>query len=402
MRNIVINGLKQTPLEHQGLEIVERKGLGHPDSICDAIMDRISVRLSREYLEKFGNIMHHNADKSMLVAGEVEIKFGGGIVKEPMVLIFGDRATFEVEGVRVPVKEIAVQTAKEWFKKNLRFVDPEKHVRYQVELKPGSPGLVDIFKRKGKVLGANDTSAAVGYAPMTKTETIVLKTEQYVNSEGFKKEFPESGEDVKVMGLRRGNELRLTVSMAFVDRFVESEREYFKKKAEILKEINRFVKENAEFERIVVNLNTLDVEGRGIGGVYLTVLGTSADGADSGQVGRGNRVNGVISLNRPICSEAAAGKNPVSHVGKIYNLLTHRIAKQIHEKVAGIEEVYIWLLSQIGKPIDEPAVAAAQVVMRKGNHMKDVRREIAEVMNFELENIDRFCMDLAYGKIPIC
>jgi S-adenosylmethionine synthetase len=402
MRNIVINGLKQTPLEQQGLEIVERKGLGHPDYVCDAIMDRVSVKLSREYLEKFGAIMHHNADKSMLVAGEVEIRFGGGIVKEPMVLIFGDRATFEVEGVKVPVKEIAVRTAREWFKKNLRFVDPEKHVRYQVELKPGSAGLVDIFKRKGRVLGANDTSAAVGYAPMTKTETIVLKTEQYVNSKDFKKEFPESGEDVKVMGLRRGNELCLTVSMAFVDRFVESEREYFKKKAEIHQEIEKFVKENAEFERILVNLNTLDVEGRGIGGLYLTVLGTSADGADSGQVGRGNRVNGVISLNRPICSEAAAGKNPVSHVGKIYNLLTHRIAKQIHEKVAGIEEVYIWLLSQIGKPIDEPAVAAAQVVMRKGNHMKDVRREIAEVMNFELENIDRFCMDLAYGKIPIC
>ena len=402
MRNIVINGLKQTPLEQQGLEIVERKGLGHPDYVCDAIMDRVSVKLSREYLEKFGAIMHHNADKSMLVAGEVEIRFGGGIVKEPMVLIFGDRATFEVEGVRVPVKEIAVRTAREWFKKNFRFVNPEKHVRYQVELKPGSAGLVDIFKRKGKVLGANDTSAAVGYWPMTRTETIVLKTEQYVNSEDFKKEFPESGEDVKVMGLRRGNELCLTVSMAFVDRFVESEREYFKKKAEIHQEIEKFVKENAEFERILVNLNTLDVEGRGIGGLYLTVLGTSADGADSGQVGRGNRVNGVISLNRPICSEAAAGKNPVSHVGKIYNLLTHRIAKQIHEKVAGIEEVYIWLLSQIGKPIDEPAVAAAQVVMRKGNHMKDVRREIAEVMNFELENIDRFCMDLAYGKIPIC
>jgi len=402
MRNIVINGLKQTPLEQQGLEIVERKGLGHPDSICDAIMDRISVRLSKEYLKKFGTIMHHNADKSMLVAGEVETRFGGGIVKEPMVLIFGDRATFEVRGVTVPVEEIAVRTAKEWFKESLRFVDPEKHVRYQVELKPGSMGLVDIFKRKGRVLGANDTSAAVGYAPMTKTETIVLKTEQYVNCESFKKEFPESGEDVKVMGLRKGNELILTVSMAFVDQFVDSERDYFKKKAEIHGEVEKFVKENAEFGRIVVNLNTLDEEGRGIGGVYLTVLGTSADGADSGQVGRGNRVNGVIPLNRPLCSEAAAGKNPVSHVGKIYNLLTHRIASQVYEKVSGIEEVYIWLLSQIGKPIDEPAIAAAQVVMKEGNSIKDVRREVEEVINFELENIDRFCMDLAHGKIPIC
>lgn len=402
MRNIIINGSKQLPLEEQKLEIVERKGIGHPDSICDAIMDQISVKLSKAYLDKFGAIMHHNADKSLLVAGDVETRFGGGLVREPMLLIIGDRATFEVEGITVPVKEITLQTAKEWFKKNLRFVDPEDHVRYQVELKPGSPELTDIFKRKGKILGANDTSAAVGYAPMTKTETIVLKTERYVNSKDFKKKFPESGEDVKVMGLRKNNDLRLTVSMAFVDRFVQSEREYFKKKAEILEEINRFVKENTDFEKVTVKLNTLDVEGRGIDGVYLTVLGTSADSADSGQVGRGNRVNGVMPLNRPVCSEAAAGKNPVSHVGKIYNLLTHRIAEQVYEQVSGVEEVYIWLLSQIGKPIDQPAIASAQIVIKSGNSMENVRRDIKEVINSELENIDKFCMDLAHGKIPIC
>jgi len=402
MLNILVNGLKQTPLEEQKLEIVERKGLGHPDSICDAIMDQISVRLSRAYLEKFGVIMHHNADKSLLVAGEVETRFGGGLVKEPMLLIFGDRATFEVEGISLPIKEIAIQTAKEWFKKKLRFVDPEKHVKYQVELKPGSPELTDIFKRKGRILGANDTSAAVGYAPMTRTESIVLETERYVNSKDFKRRFPESGEDVKVMGLRRGNDLNLTISMALVDRFVESEKDYFRKKDEILEEINRFVKEKADFEKVAVDLNTLDVKGRGIGGVYLTVLGTSADGADSGQVGRGNRVNGVIPLNRPLCSEAAAGKNPVSHVGKIYNLLTHKIANSIYGQVPGIEEVYIWLLSQIGKPIDQPAIAAAQVVMKSGNSFENVRKDIEEVMGSELKNIDKFCMDLAYGKIPIC
>ncbi|MGD8543631.1 MAG: methionine adenosyltransferase [Candidatus Bathyarchaeota archaeon] len=402
MRNILINGLKQIPLEQQKLEIVERKGLGHPDSICDYIMDDLSVNLSREYLKKFGVIMHHNVDKSLLVAGEVEMKFGGGLVKEPMRLIFGDRATVEVDEVGIPVKEISVQTAKEWFKKNLRFVDPEKHVKYQVELKPGSAGLTDIFKRKGRLLGANDTSAAVGYAPMTRTETIVLETERYVNSTDFKKEFPASGEDVKVMGFRKNNELNLTVSMAFVDQFVESEKDYFKKKAEIFEEVNWFVKENTDFEKITMKLNTLDVAGRGIDGIYLTVLGTSADGADSGQVGRGNRVNGLISLNRPFCSEAAAGKNPVSHVGKIYNVLTHRIARRIYHKVDGLAEVYIWLLSQIGKPIDEPAIAGAQVIMKKGNRFEDVRREVEEVMNFELENIDMFCKELAEGKIPIC
>jgi len=402
MRNILINGLNQTPIEKQKLEIVERKGLGHPDSICDAIMDQISVRLSRAYLEKFGTIMHHNADKSLLVAGEIETRFGGGLVKEPMLLIFGDRATSKVERVSLPIKEMTIQTAKEWFKKNLRFVDPEKHVRYQVELKPGSPELTDIFKRKGMLLGANDTSAAVGYAPMTKTEKIVLETERYVNSKDFKRRFPESGEDVKVMGLRRGADLNITMAMAFVDRFVESEKDYFRKKAEILEDIRRFVKEKADFEKVTVDLNTLDVEGRGLGGVYLTVLGTSADGADSGQVGRGNRVNGVIPLNRPVCSEAAAGKNPVSHVGKIYNVLTHKIANSVYKQVPGIEEVYIWLLSQIGKPIDQPAIAAAQVVMKSGNSFEHVQKEIEEVMDSELENIEKFCKDLAYGKIPIC
>jgi len=402
MRNMLINGLNQTPIEKQKLEIVERKGLGHPDSICDAIMDQVSVRLSRAYLEKFGAIMHHNADKSLLVAGEIETRFGGGSVKKPMLLIFGDRATFEVEGVSLPIKEMTIQTAKEWFKKNLRFVDPEKHVRYEVELQPGSAELTDIFKRKEMILGANDTSAAVGYAPMTKTEKTVLETERYVNSKDFKKRFPESGEDVKVMGLRKGTNLNLTMAMAFVDRFVESEKDYFRKKAEILEEIKRFVKGKANFENVTVDLNTLDAEGRDLGGVYLTVLGTSADGADSGQVGRGNRVNGVIPLNRPVCSEAAAGKNPVSHVGKIYNVLTHKIANSVYGQVPGIEEVYIWLLSQIGKPIDQPAIAAAQVVMKSGNSFEHVRKEIEEVMDSELENIEKFCKDLAYGKIPIC
>jgi S-adenosylmethionine synthetase len=402
-RNILVDCLKQTPLEQQKLEIVERKGLGHPDYICDAIMDRISVRLSQEYLDKIGSIMHHNVDKSLLAAGEVETRFGGGTVKEPMRLIIGDRATFKVNDITIPVKEIAIKTAKEWFKNNLRFVDPEKHVKYQVELKPGHPELVDIFSRKERgLLGANDTSAAVGYAPMTRTEKIVLKTEQYLNSPEFKKRFPESGEDVKVMGLRKNNHLRLTISMAFVDRFVKDENDYFRKKAEIYEAIQNFVKENTDFDSITMDLNTLDKRGRGINGVYLTVLGTSAESGDSGQVGRGNRVNGVIPLNRPLCSEAAAGKNPVSHVGKIYNSLTHHIAERICAQIPEIEEVYIWLLSQIGKPIDQPAIAAAQVVMKPNNSFEKVKKRIEEVVNSELENIDKFCNDLAQGKIPIC
>lgn len=402
MRNIVVEDLKQTPLEEQRIEIVERKGQGHPDYMCDAIMDQISIRLSREYLEKAGVILHHNVDKSLLVAGEVEPRYGGGVVRQPMLLVFGDRATSEINGKRIDIEGVAVNVAKKWFEEKMRFVDPEKHVIYQVELKPGSAGLVDIFKRKGKVLGANDTSAAVGYAPMTRTEETVMKTEQFLNSKEFKQRFPESGEDIKVMGYRSNNNLHLTISMAFVDRYIKSEGDYFEKKAKVLEDTTRFVRKNTDFDKVRVELNTLDVRGRGLGGIYLTVLGTSADSGDSGQVGRGNRVNGLISLNRPFCSEAAAGKNPVSHVGKIYNALTYRIAKNVYERVSEVREVYIWLLSKIGSPIDHPAIAAAQVIMKRNNSIEKVRHEIGEVLDYELGNIDKFCTELAQGKIPVC
>jgi len=187
-----------------------------------------------------------------------------------------------------------------------------------------------------------------------------------------------------------------------VDRFIKDENDYFRKKNEILEATKEFAKENANDYKLTVGLNVLDMKGRGIDGTYLTVLGTSADGADCGEVGRGNRVNGLIPLNRPIGSEAAGGKNPVSHVGKIYNVLTHRIADRVYRNVSGIEEVYIWLLSRIGQPIDHPAVAAAQVTLAKGTSMKEVEKQIHAEIDEELADIQKFCMDLAHGKYSIC
>ncbi len=290
--------LEQVPVADQPLEIVERKGVGHPDHICDAIMNDVSVALSKQYLKKYGTVLHHNIDKALLAAGEVRRRFGGGEVKRPMLMVFGDRATYDVDGDPVPVDELAVSTAKKWFRNNIRFLDPEKHVRYQVELARGSEALRDIFNRKGKFLGANDTSAAVGYAPLTPTEQIVLQTERRINSPAFKKEFPETGEDVKIMASRDGRDLSLTIALAFVDRFIENEGQYFRKKAEVTEEVTRFVKSKIKLDGVDVSINTLDKKGRGMGGMYLTVLGTSADDGDGGQGGRGNRVNGRIPLNR--------------------------------------------------------------------------------------------------------
>jgi len=402
MRNILVNDSKRTPLEKQPIEIVERKGVGHPDSMCDAIMDQVSVELSKAYLKEFGAILHHNTDKSLLVAGDVECKFGGGVVNKPMLLIFGDRATFEANGKEIPVEDIAINTAKKWLKENIRFVDPEKHMKYQIAIRHGSQGLTDIFKRGTCMFGANDTSAAVGYAPLTHTENMVLTTERYMNSKEFKKRFPMSGEDIKVMGYKNGNVLNLTICNAFVDHLVSDIKDYMRRKEEIIADVQEWANAKGAFDKVNVYINTLDVDNRGVDGVFLTVLGTCADGADSGQVGRGNKVNGVISLNRPIGTEAAAGKNPVSHVGKIYNALSHQIARKICNEVPEVAETIVWLLSQIGKPIDQPAIAAAQVVMNKGSvYDKKIQGRVNEVIDAELANIENFCEKLTYGKISV-
>jgi len=396
----MLEELKRTPLEHQRIELVERKGKGHPDSLCDAVAEAVSLALCRKYQAMFGRILHHNTDKGMLVAGRTQPRLGGGQVLEPMRFVLGDRAVSEYGGKHIAVGAIAEASAKEWVRTNLRFVDPLKHLVFQNELKEGSPELTDIFERQ--IIGANDTSAAVGYAPLTETERLVLAAEQWLNSPDFQRRFPEAGEDVKVMGVRQDRDLVLTVALAFVDQFVPDTRSYFHRKEEIRLALIEYLTGNLHtLDRVAVQINTLDDPARGTGGMYLTVLGTSAEGGDCGQVGRGNRVNGVIPLNRPISTEAAAGKNPVSHVGKIYTLLTHHIAGQVVQHVHGVVEVYVWLCSQIGQPINAPLIAAAQVILQEGVGLPDVQPAIEAIIGQELAGIHEFGERLARGEMSV-
>jgi S-adenosylmethionine synthetase len=399
---VVVEMFKGKSITEHRVEIVERKGTGHPDHICDSIMEAVSLALCREYLGRFGTILHHNIDKGLLAAGRVEKRFGGGRVARPMELVIGDRATFRVGGEEIPVGDIAVAAAREWVGRNLRFVDPERHIRYRVALAPGSEELTDIFARPGAVRAANDTSAAVGYYPLSPTERAVLETERFLNGREFKERFPQTGEDVKVMGVRRGRELDLTVAMPLVARYVASEADYFAGKADILAGMRDFAAGLDGFGKVSLQYNTLDVPGRGLGGVYLSLLGTSAEDADSGQVGRGNRVNGLISMNRPMGTEAAAGKNPVSHVGKIYNVLAHRMAREIHQGIEGIKEVYVLLLSRIGAPVDRPQMATAQLLLEKGRRINEIARKVDNIFEREFGQINGFCAALARGDYPVC
>ncbi|RXK88290.1 methionine adenosyltransferase [Chlorobaculum sp. 24CR] len=400
-RNITVERSDAVPMEEQPFELVERKGIGHPDTICDSIMEAVSVDLCREYQSRFGHICHHNIDKGLLVAGRSLPKTGGGMILEPMKLIFGDRATYSCNGQLVPVGEIAEAAARRWIRENLRFVDPDAHLIFQNEIKPGSPELTDAFARK--VIGANDTSVGVGYAPLSETERIVLDVEQFLNSPALKTRFPEAGEDVKIMGCRNGRKLQLTVAIAFVDRFVPNPQYYFERKAALRDELLTFIEsQNGAFDSAEIDINTLDDPSRGEQGLYLTVLGTSAEGADGGQVGRGNRVNGLIAFGRPQTTEAAAGKNPVNHVGKIYNVLSREIAARIHREVAGVREVAVFLCSQIGRPVDQPLIASARITPEPGADMAELQSRAASIIDRELDGIDAFCQKLADGEFPVC
>lgn len=385
MANVVVTPMTFEPVYSQDAEIVERKGIGHPDTICDSIAEELSVELSKLYLEEFGAIMHHNVDKALLVGGVADPVFGGGEVISPIEIYIVGRAINQKGEKPLPVEEIAIEVARRWIRENIRNLDPDKHTIIKPRIKPGSKDLVDLFMRfqkEGKVPLANDTSFGVGFAPLDDLERIVFEAEQLLNSPSFKKEHPEVGEDIKVMGVRIKDEIRITIACAFVSRYVSNLEDYLQKKSQILEKVRELASSLTE-RRVEVFLNTADdPEG---GSVYITVTGTSAEQGDDGQVGRGNRVNGLITPYRPMSLEAAAGKNPVSHIGKIYNVVANLIADRVVNEIEEVEEAYCYIVSQIGKPINEPQVCDVKV--RTKRDIRGIEKEIMRIAEEELEEM---------------
>jgi len=391
-RNIVFEVIRKQAVEDLKTELVERKGLGHPDYIADSASEVASRALCKYYLKEFGVILHHNLDKTLLVGGQSNPMFGGGYVVEPIYIVVSGRATTEVKTedgeVKIPFGTLIVNSVKEWIKNNFRYLDPEEHVVVDYMVRKGSVDLVSLFdaSREGKAPLANDTSIGVGYAPLSTLEKLVLETERMLNSREYKSRNPAVGEDIKVMGLRRDKEIVLTIASAIVDREVRDIDEYMSVKEQVVEDVLDLSSKIASNYKVVVNVNTADMPEKKI--VYLTVTGTSAEHGDDGATGRGNRANGLIPPMRPISMEATAGKNPVSHVGKIYNVVAYRIAEKIYRSIDGFREVYVELLSQIGKPIDQPLIASIKVLPdNEDNVSSDKVNEAIGIADEELANI---------------
>src|SRR3990172_8767114 len=348
-RNIFVEDRVHTPIEEQGSEIVERKGVGHPDSVADGLAESVSRALCRMYIERYGRILHHNTDQAEVVGGQSAPKFGGGVVLEPAYIVLVGRATTMVNGEPLPYRTTAIQTAHDYLEKTCTNLNVDADVTLDCKIGQGSVDLRGLYDTQKHL--ANDTSFGVGFAPFSETETLVLETEELINGPP-KKDLKEVGQDIKVMGGRQGDSIRLTIAAALVDRYVPDKGHY----ASVIEELRERVIDHAARHtkrRVTVDVNTGDDPAAGI--FYLTVTGLSWENGDDGSVGRGNRVSGLITPYRPMSMEAAAGKNPVTHVGKLYNLLSFQIANRIAEEHAGtVKEVWIRIVSQIGKPIDQP------------------------------------------------
>jgi S-adenosylmethionine synthetase len=200
----VIRALDARPPRDQPVEVVERKGAGHPDTICDAIAERICVRLSRHYLQRFGVILHHNVDRILLCGGPAHPAFGGGEVQEPLELYLSGRATCQYRGESIPVGDIAVEACRTWLQQHLPELDTERHVKIVPRFRAGSGDLTGLFQRARRLSPpCNDTSCGAGFAPFTPLECAVLAIERTLNSPAAKQRCPAIGQDIKVMGVRR-------------------------------------------------------------------------------------------------------------------------------------------------------------------------------------------------------
>ncbi len=341
------------------VEIVERKGIGHPDTICDEIAEAVSRSLNQYYRSEFGRVLHYNVDKVLLRAGTSHAEYGGGRIESPIEVYICGRATTDFSGKSVPIADLCETSARAWLRSNLRYLDVERDLRIINLIRPGSADLTDLFDRDGQggVSRANDTSIGVGYSPLSRVERAVLESDRLLRSSAFLHEMPFVGEDIKIMAVRNSEDVRITLACAIIGRFVRDLPDYIEKKALLGKRVKDHL-EQFGLPHVEVLVNAAD--NLETGSAYITVTGTSAEAGDDGEVGRGNRANGLITPCRPMTIEAFAGKNSISHTGRIYQFWSQEIADRLIAEMKGLSDVECMMVSQIGAPITQPQIISVK------------------------------------------
>jgi S-adenosylmethionine synthetase len=390
---VAMFGLVISPLQTtDAVEVVERKGIGHPDSICDALAETFSRNLCNEYQRRFGEILHHNVDKALLCGGHTIPAFGGGRVIAPIDIHLVGRVVGKVGNEVLPVEEIAVEGSRAWLNANFHALDADNQVRVNALVQRGSQDLQTLFSRR------DVGGIPLGHAPMSALERLVLAIDERVHSRDRANERPAWGEDTKVMAVRCTDRIEVTAACAMIGRFLANIEDYLEQKVAFVALVRELAIEHG-FSACDVTINAADDASSG--SIYLTVTGTSAEAGDDGQVGRGNRVNGLITPCRPMSLEAAAVKNPVSHVGKIYNVLATEIAETLVSIVPEIASAQCMMVSKIGTPVSSPALVETKLATRDGRPFPDLKKQVEELVRNQIAGLPRLIKRILVGEIKV-
>jgi len=385
LENLVISHGRDVVPSNLPVEIVERKGQGHPDYLCDKAAEEMSIAISKWYIENTGRILHHNLDKAILAGGQSDARIGYGEILEPIYLLIVGRAVgvnAKINGKFLPIGKLVIETTKNWLEKDLPHLNIAHDIIIDYKVRSGSTDLVGNFEESTETPLANDTSIGIGYAPLTKIEQLTYQTERMLNDPATKKKNPAIGEDIKVMGVRHKKKIDLTIACAMICTELVDVDHYFATKEEV-QNLTLDLAAKIWGGDVNVDVNVADVPGNDEC-LYLTVTGTSAEQGDDGQVGRGNRTNGLITPYRPMTLEAAAGKNPVSHVGKTYNIAAKKVCEEIVNELS-VENVDCYLVSKIGKKITEPQLI--EVALVGGTKDSKTKRRIEEIVQEQMSKM---------------
>lgn len=356
-------------------EFVERKGIGHPDTLADALAEELSVKYSNYTFKQFGAVLHHNFDKVGLLGGSSYVSFGYGYLKDPIRVLINGRASIRFGKEEISVNKLLISWTKNFFKKRLPMIDVDKDLEFYLNLSSqSSPGKTyekeakrsarrRWFKPESikdipelKKLFANDTVLGVGYAPSSKLERLIIDIEKILNGGSYKKKNSWVGSDIKIMGYRNTDSFFLTLCVPQIANFVKSLEDYKINIKRVKYDIEKIIKKH-NIENYKLSINTRD--NYKLRELYLTATGSSIESGDEGLAGRGNRVNGLISSTRPISIEGSCGKNPVYHVGKLYYLAAFEIADKVFKKFKITNEIFI--ASQSGRDLIDPWVVAINI-----------------------------------------
>lgn len=353
--------------EPADVTVVERKGWGHPDTLADHLAECLSQAYSRYTLRAFGAVLHHNFDKLALLGGASQVQYGSGRITSPVRVLVNGRAARTCAGHQIPVSDLIMETTREFFASRLPELDGNLRIELNVTSNP-SPGAVvtgtgipdrslwfaprnldDLRERRVRL--CNDTSLGTGWAPENLLEGFARRLVDWLSApEGFAAGHPWCGSDVKLMGYGAGEDLDLVLCVPQKCEHVPNRAAYADNKERLLAECHRLAAQSLGDVPVRFRVNVRDIPERDE--LYLTYSGSSIESGDEGVVGRGNRVTGLITPLRPMNIEGASGKNPVYHVGKLYNLAAHRLAGRLAGTTCSYAEVH--LISATGQRLDRP------------------------------------------------